>query len=136
MNYSSLLTKLTIFSLLLASVPLTLVAGNSSDLVQSTSTLDAVNKDWTVLIYMCGDNNLEAFAFDDLNELEAAGGTTADVNVVVMVDQSSIDYPDPAYVSAWDETRYYIIEGDGLTSTFTSPLMLLLENLTWVIVPL
>ncbi|MBY9001889.1 MAG: hypothetical protein KGD64_13300, partial [Candidatus Heimdallarchaeota archaeon] len=122
MNFSSLKTRILIISLLLASVPLTLVTGNSSEPILSTPSLDAINKDWTVLIYMCGDNNLEYFALDDLNELEAAGGTTADVNVVVMVDQSTADYPEPAYVSAWTESRYYVIEGDSLTSTFTSPL--------------
>ncbi|MHA1623473.1 MAG: hypothetical protein ACTSVO_15225, partial [Candidatus Heimdallarchaeaceae archaeon] len=64
-----------------ASVPLTLVVGNNIDVTQTNISLEATNKDWTVLIYMCGDNNLEYFAMDDLNELEAAGGTTADVNV-------------------------------------------------------
>ncbi len=122
MSFSCLKTRILIFSLLFASIPLTLVAGTNSDVTQSDISLDATNKDWTVLIYMCGDNNLEYFAMDDLNELEAAGGTTADVNVVVMVDQSTEDYPDPAYVSAWTESRYYVIEGDSLLSTFTSPM--------------
>ncbi len=122
MNFSCFKTRILIFSLLLTSIPLTLVAGTNSDVTQSDISLDATTKEWTVLIYMCGDNNLEYFAMDDLNELEAAGGTTADVNVVVMVDQSTEDYPDPAYVSAWTESRYYVIEGDSLISTFTSPL--------------
>ncbi|MHA1802704.1 MAG: clostripain-related cysteine peptidase, partial [Candidatus Heimdallarchaeaceae archaeon] len=105
-----------------ASVPLTLVVGNNIDVTQTNISLEATNKDWTVLIYMCGDNNLEYFAMDDLNELEAAGGTTADVNVVVMVDQSTEDYSEPAYVSDWTESRYYVIEGDSLLSTFTTPM--------------
>ena len=121
MNFLCLKTRILIFSLLLTSVPLTLVAGNNSDVTQSNISLDATNKDWTVLIYMCGDNNLEAFALDDLNELEAAGGTTADVNIVVMVDQNTEDYPDPAYVSDWTDSRYYVIEGDSLLSIFTTP---------------
>jgi len=122
MNFSCLKTRILLFSLLFASIPLTLVAGNASDVTQSIVSLDATNKDWTVLIYMCGDNNLEYFALDDLNELEAAGGTTADVNVVVMVDQSTEDYPEPEYVSDWTESRYYVIEGDTLPNTFTTPL--------------
>ncbi|MHA1552199.1 MAG: clostripain-related cysteine peptidase [Candidatus Heimdallarchaeaceae archaeon] len=121
MSFSCLKTKILIISLLLSSIPLTLVAGNNSDVTQPTISLDATNKEWTVLIYMCGDNNLEAFAMDDLNELEAAGGTTADVNVVVMVDQSTEDYPEPEYVSDWTESRYYVIEGDSLLSIFTTP---------------
>ncbi len=122
MNFLGFKTRILLFSLLLTSVPLTLVAGTNSDVTQLDISLDATNKEWTVLIYMCGDNNLEYFAMDDLNELEAAGGTTADVNVVVMVDQSTEDFADPAYVSAWTESRYYVIEGDSLISTFTSPL--------------
>ena len=122
MSFSCLKTRIMIFSLLLTSVPLTLVEGNNQDVPQSDISLDAANKDWTVLIYMCGDNNLEAFAFDDLNELEAAGGTTADVNVVVMIDQATEDFSEPVYFSAWTESRYYVIEGDSLISTFTSPL--------------
>ncbi len=122
MSFSCLKTKILIISLLLTSIPLTLVAGDNPDVPQPDISLDATNKDWTVLIYMCGDNNLEYFAMDDLNELEAAGGTTADVNVVVMVDQATEDFSEPAYVSAWTESRYYVIEGDSLISTFTSPL--------------
>ncbi len=121
MNFSCLKTRILIISLLLSSIPLTLVTGNTSDITQSNVSLDATNKDWTVLIYMCGDNNLEYFAMDDLNELEAAGGTTADVNVVVMVDQNTKDYPDPVYVSDWTDSRYYVIEGDSDPNTFTTP---------------
>jgi hypothetical protein len=121
MNFSCLKTRILIISLLLTSVPLTLVAGNTSDVTQSNVSLDATNKDWTVLLYICGDNNLEYFAMDDLNELEAAGGTTADVNVVVMVDQNTEDYPYPEYTSAWTDSRYYVIEGDSDPNTFTSP---------------
>lgn len=43
-------------------------------------------KEWTIMVYIAGDNNLEEFAFKDLNEIERAGGSDANVNIVVMVD--------------------------------------------------
>ncbi len=41
--------------------------------------------DWTVMIYMDGDNNVESYALMDLAELEAVG-SSADVNIVVLLD--------------------------------------------------
>ena len=40
---------------------------------------------WTVLVYLDGDNDLEEFAFIDLNEMELVGSTT-DVKIIVYVD--------------------------------------------------
>jgi len=45
-----------------------------------------VQKEWTVMVYMDGDNDLERFAWLDLKEMEAAGGSDDNVNVVVQVD--------------------------------------------------
>jgi len=41
--------------------------------------------EWTFMVYMNGDNNLEPAAFDDLTEMEQTVNST-DVNVVIMVD--------------------------------------------------
>lgn len=44
---------------------------------------------WTVMVYMTA-NNLEEFAFSDLNEMEAAAAALpASVNLVVLLDQTS-----------------------------------------------
>ncbi|MFX0169569.1 MAG: clostripain-related cysteine peptidase [Candidatus Hodarchaeota archaeon] len=40
---------------------------------------------WTVLVYLDGDNDLEEYAFIDLNEMELVG-STADVKIIVYVD--------------------------------------------------
>ena len=42
--------------------------------------------DWTVMVYIDGDNDLERFAWLDMREMEAAGGTDGSVNIVVQVD--------------------------------------------------
>ncbi len=69
------------------------LATGEQDSVQATD-LRAVTisrggeiKDWTIMVYMCGDDDvLESSAFDDLNEMEIAGGSDQNVNVVVQVD--------------------------------------------------
>ncbi|MHA2405585.1 MAG: clostripain-related cysteine peptidase [Candidatus Hermodarchaeia archaeon] len=40
---------------------------------------------WTVLVYLDGDNNLEEYAFNDLNSMELIGPNT-DVKIIVLVD--------------------------------------------------
>ena len=42
--------------------------------------------DWTVFVYMCADNDLEPFAFFDLNEMEQIGSTEK-LNIVALVDR-------------------------------------------------
>jgi len=41
--------------------------------------------EWTVMVYMDGDNDLNDFAIDDLNEMELIGSTDQ-VNVIVLAD--------------------------------------------------
>ncbi len=63
---------------------------------------------WTVMIYMDGDNNLEAAAIDDLNELESAG-SDANINIVVQIDRI------PGYNASngdWTSTRRYYVTPD------------------------
>jgi hypothetical protein len=42
--------------------------------------------EWTVMIYLDADNNLESAGINDINEMEMVGSTT-DVNIVVQVDR-------------------------------------------------
>ncbi len=48
---------------------------------------------WTVLAYMSADNNLEGWFVRKICRLQQAGGSTADVNFVVMLDLQNM--PDP-----------------------------------------
>lgn len=43
---------------------------------------------WTLLVFLNGDNDLEAWAIEDLEEMEQVGSTD-DVNVVIQVDRST-----------------------------------------------
>ncbi|MFX1475127.1 MAG: clostripain-related cysteine peptidase [Promethearchaeota archaeon] len=70
--------------------------------------------DWTVMVYMCADNNLEEAGFDDFNAMETIG-STADVNIILGVDFSS------TYTGApFSDSRIYYIDydtGAGIGST-------------------
>ena len=76
--------------------------------VESTISADA-NMSWTIMIYLDGDNNLEDAAIDDFYELEAGGGSTAEVNVILLIDRIDGYFtttPD------WTEARYYQVTTD------------------------
>ncbi|MBU7016850.1 MAG: hypothetical protein HXS44_05030 [Theionarchaea archaeon] len=73
---------------------------------------------WTVMVYMDGDNNLEQYAVDDLNEMEAVGSTEK-VNIVVQFDRH------PGYDNTngdWTNTKRYYVTRDtnGYDSVITS----------------
>lgn len=53
---------------------------------QPTATYSPALADWTILVYMDGDNDLAASALSDLHEMEAAGGSQT-VNVLVQLDR-------------------------------------------------
>jgi hypothetical protein len=65
--------------------------------------------EWTVMVYLAADNNLESAGINDMNEMEIVGSTT-DVNIVVQVDRI------PGYDisnSNWINTRRYYITQDS-----------------------
>jgi hypothetical protein len=64
--------------------------------------------EWTVMIYLDSDNNLESAGINDINEMEMVG-STPDVNIVVQADRI------PGYDisnSNWTTTRRYYITRD------------------------
>ena len=74
-----------------------------------TAESQVQSKEWTIMIFMNGDNNLEAHAIDDMNEMERIGSDDA-VNIVVQIDRT------PRYDTSnddWKGTRRYYIEKDN-----------------------
>lgn len=70
--------------------------------------LTAKPSKWTVMVYMCGDNDLESALIKDLNEMEKVG-STGDVNIVVQLSRS------PFYDTSngnWVGTRRYFVTRD------------------------
>jgi len=65
--------------------------------------------EWTVMVYLDSDNNLESAGIDDINEMEIVG-SSADVNIVIQVDRIP-DYDTSN--SNWTTTRRYYITQDN-----------------------
>ncbi|HER25241.1 MAG TPA: hypothetical protein ENO17_09355 [Candidatus Atribacteria bacterium] len=78
-----------------------------------------VTDEWTVMIYLDSDNNLESAGIDDINEMEMAG-STSDVNIIVQVDRipysvlsaNNQGYADDISNGNWTATRRYYITQD------------------------
>lgn len=75
--------------------------------------------EWTVMVYLDADNNLESAGIDDINEMEMVG-SSADVNIVVQVDRipysvlasNNEGYLDDTSNNNWTNTRRYYITQD------------------------
>ena len=78
---------------------------------QPTPTYDPGIAEWTVLIYLDADNNLEGAGLLDIAEMEAAGASEH-VNVVVQVDRA---LGQTALDGDWTDTRRLLIQEDGTT---------------------
>jgi hypothetical protein len=73
---------------------------------------------WTLLVYVAADNDLERFAVQDINEMEAAAAR-AGFNIAVLVDRH------PGYDATngnWSDTRRGLIVSDSNRLTISSPL--------------
>jgi hypothetical protein len=75
--------------------------------------------EWTVMIYLDADNNLESAGIDDINEMEIVDSSD-DVNIVVQVDRipysvlatNNQGYADDVSNGDWTNTRRYYITQD------------------------
>jgi hypothetical protein len=75
--------------------------------------------DWTIMVFVNGDNNLEEAALDDMNEMESVGSTER-VHIVTQIDRSA------SYTSAdgdWEGARRFRVEADADLQTVTSPVL-------------
>ena len=75
--------------------------------------------DWSVLVYVNADNDLEPYLIEDFNEMELCGSTER-VNIVVQMDRH------PGYDASsgdWNGTRRYRVEKDGEMRAMNSRLL-------------
>ncbi|MFZ5482008.1 MAG: clostripain-related cysteine peptidase [Myxococcota bacterium] len=80
---------------------------------------DPVLADWTILVFLNGDNDLERWALADLYEMEAAGNSSR-VHVVVQFDRS----PDfDTSEGDWTGARRYRVEADVDPLVIDSPVL-------------
>ena len=82
-------------------------------------TIESPNANWTILVYLDGDNDLEYAAIDDINEMEQA--TLPDsINVIVQIDRA---FGYDTSNGDWTTTRRYKIVHDTNTSIISSQLI-------------
>ena len=77
-------------------------------------------RDWTVMIYMNGRSNVEAFALEDMNELELAGSTDR-VNVVTELGRMTGTEGNSGPDGKWTGSRRFFVIKDADTSAIKSP---------------
>jgi|GEM_PF-5631986 hypothetical protein len=63
---------------------------------------------WTILAYYGADNNLEQAIINDIEEFEMGGGSSADVNVVALLDRSPAYYEDET--DDWSGARVFHLQ--------------------------
>ena len=76
-------------------------------------------KEWTIMVFVNGKNNLEQFALKDINEMEMVGSSDK-VNIVV--EAGRMDGYDSSD-GDWKGTRRYLIKKDNDTAKVTSPVV-------------
>ncbi len=76
-------------------------------------------KEWTIMVYVNGKNNLEKYALLDINEMEMIGSSDR-VNIVAEVGRiAGYDSSD----GDWVGTRRYLVQKDDNTAAITSPVV-------------
>ena len=78
--------------------------------------IPAQAKEWTVLVYIAGDNDLGEFGLIDINEMEKVG-STEEVNIIVQFDGSEEYTPENA------GAKRYFIKKDDDDEKITSPIL-------------
>ena len=84
----------------------------------NTSDDEVVEKEWTFMLFMAADNNLEAATSLDINELEKYGSTDQ-VNFVAQIDRNG-NYSQDSELKWSGARRFYIVK-DNSTKKMTSP---------------
>ena len=78
----------------------------SLSLVESTAKAAEPEKEWTFMLFMAADNNLEAATSIDINELEKYGSTD-EVNFVAQIDRNG-NYDHDSELKWKGAKRFYI----------------------------
>ncbi len=101
------------------SLEVTSASGLSAQDSAPLSVLEQGAAEWTFMVYIAADNNLEDAGLDDVNEMEQVGSTD-EVNIVVQLDRSrSYDTSD----GNWYGSRRYLVEQDSNTRSIGSTVL-------------
>ena len=86
---------------------------------QTLAVAEHGDPQWTLLVYLNADNNLEEAGLEDVNEMELVG-STAEVNVVVQIDRHQSYTSDDG---DWTGARRYYVTQDADMNHIASPLL-------------
>ena len=89
-----ILVFITILVFMLSAIPISLGEENGM-------------AEWTFMVYLDCDNNLESAGVEDLNEMESAG-STEEVNIVVQMDRCAVEGYDESNGDWTGAKRYYV----------------------------
>lgn len=80
-------------------------------------------KPWTVLAYICADNDLERFGLQDVNEMERVGSSDK-VNIVAQLDRMREGLSGATISDGnWTGTRRYYVTKDDNMNKIASPMV-------------
>ena len=77
---------------------------DEKNILETTEKPDSQEREWTILMYMSADNNLESAALEDFLEMEKSKLNTKEVTVLVLLDRC------PSYDSSngnWNNTKLF-----------------------------
>ena len=99
------------------------IAASALDLPAAKPSPAAPVKDWTVMYFINGKNNLESSAMMDMNQLELVG-TTGRVNIAVEMGRMNGQHEgDDHSEGDWTGVRRYLVKKDADTSRVNSPVL-------------
>lgn len=80
----------------------------------------STKKNWTFMVYMAADNNLEDAAMEDFNEMEASDFDSEKINIIVLFDRNN--FKDCNDSEEWRGSRMYEIckDKNGINTTICS----------------
>ncbi|MEO0228147.1 MAG: clostripain-related cysteine peptidase [candidate division WOR-3 bacterium] len=78
-----------------------------------------IGAQWTVMVYLNGDNNLETYGIRDFNEMEAIG-STSEINIIVQFDRA-VGYNNSN--GDWTTCRRYYVTHDNDPNIINSELI-------------
>jgi hypothetical protein len=90
----------------------------SSNETGGIGNLLSTQSEWTYMVYMDGNNNIEQDAVSDFLEMERGGGSTGKVNVVVQMSRGGFYEGE----GGWSGTRRFLV-GSGDGQNMTSPVL-------------
>lgn len=82
-----------------------------------------IKKDWTILIFLNADNDLEYFGIKDINEMEKGFIDNSNVNVIVQLDRYIGPQWDDTSNGNWTDCRRYMIKHDEDENIINSELL-------------